>query len=257
MDGPFGSGVPEWSDREIAQQLAPVLDAVALCGAPAWISMDGLDALRTARPDAELLLYASNTAGEPTLGPVVVDAPLTGLVAWGWTVARNRLRGALNWEVDFRPGCFRDPLCSGEGQNLDATLVYRAEELGGPEGELYASWRLKALRRGAQDAALLHLLAAREPESAVRFGELMIPHALGEGPEHGFGSWPRDLQTWRAVRSELRARVRGKAAPRVLSELRPSQFELWAAPYGWALFVLTLVLLLAWIGRRLALRSRI
>lgn len=257
VDGPFGARIPGWSDPEAVRRLAPVLDAVALCGGPPWLPRAGLDELERERPDSRLLFYASNTAGEPSIGPVVVDAPLTGLVAWGWIVRRNRLRGALNWELDFRPGCHVNPRCSGEAQNLDATLVYRAEAFGGPAGHIYPSWRLKALRRGAQDVALLRRLEASAPEFAERLVRLVIPHRLGEGAREGLGAWPQDPRSWARIRAALRAELRGGGGAEPIDRLRALERPLGRAGGGWLLFVLTLVLASGWLFRRLALRPRI
>jgi hypothetical protein len=257
VDGPFGAEVPGWSDLEVAHRLSNVMDVVALCAAPPWIPREAVDLLLAQRPERRLLLYASNTAGEPTLGPVVVDAPLSGMVAWGWVVRRNRLAGALNWEVDFRPGCFADPRCSGQLQNLDANLVYRAEELGGPRGQIYPSWRLKALRRGAQDAALLQLLEAKNPAAAQSLMELVVPDAIGTGPDEGLGAWPKDPRSWDRIRARLRAELEDKAELGGLDSLRALEPAPRWRVLGAALSVLTLVLLGVWMARRLARRPGI
>lgn len=257
VDGPFGAGVAGWSDPEVVERLAPVLDAVALCGGPPWISSAGLAALAQRRPDARRLVYASNTAGEPTLAPVVIDAPVAGLVSWAWLVRKNQLAGALNWELDFRPGCYAEPMCSGEAQNLDATLLYRAEELGGPAGHLFPSWRLKALRRGAQDLALLSLLEDKDPRLAQQLVDLVAPEPLDATPGEGVGAWPVDPATWATIRRALRAELRAPGSIASVEALRAAEPAPRRFPSRPVLLVLTLALLGAWLARRLALGRRI
>ena len=92
--------------------------------------------------------------------------------------------------------------------NLDATLIYRGQEVGAAYDRPIASMRLKALRRGAQDAQLLKMFAAKDPEAARRLSKLMVPRALGDRvPETGPGAWSIDPFDWDRARGAILARL--------------------------------------------------
>ena len=175
--------------------------------------------------------YFSNTSGEPALPPTVIDAPVVGARAWGWIVARYALEGLLNWEVDYwSEQCPGNPRCSPGGQlNLEANLIFRAEAYGGPEGVPWASVRLKALRRGAQDAALLRLLEERAPDTAGLIAAAVIPHALGDQvPGQGRGAWSLDPRTYDRARDAILDRLVASEKPFPLSSIRRDPLPRWA-----------------------------
>jgi hypothetical protein len=182
------------------------------------------------------MFYASNSGGEPAIPPLVVDSTINGARAWAWIVARYGLEGALNWEVDFAEGCVRNPRCSeGGALALDALLIYRGQEVGRPAEEPIASMRLKALRRGAQDVALLALLGERDPAAAKAIAEQMIPRALGdEVSAPGKGTWPRDQAAWNRARAAILAQLAPSSAP---SQKKLPWLELIAAAIVLALFL--------------------
>lgn len=214
IDGPFAQNAEGWSDRRIVEDLAGAVDLWCACGGTPWIPWSLLSSLREDDPHEGLMFYASNSAGEPATPPLVLDAELTHARAWGWVIRRYGLAGALNWEVDFRPGCAQDPLCSTYGLNSDANLFYRGEELGRATDEPIASMRLKMLRRGAEDAALVSLLEARDAEAARALLERMVPEAMGDGHDHeGPGSWPTEGAAYDRARDEILDRLTGKVPP--------------------------------------------
>ncbi|MBK6688629.1 MAG: DUF4091 domain-containing protein [Deltaproteobacteria bacterium] len=204
VDGNFGQPIDGYDALTQAELLGPVVDLWNVHGAPYTIPFELLEHRRADRKE-QVTFYASNSSGEPAVPPLVIDAALTGARAWGWIVARYGWDGALNWEVDLREGCVEQPLCSpGRTMNLDATLIYRGHEVGAAYDRPIASMRLKALRRGAQDAQLLKMLAARDPEAARRLTQLMVPRALGDRvPETGAGAWSIDPFDWDRARNAI------------------------------------------------------
>ncbi len=239
LDGPFAQGAEGWSDARIIEELGPAIDLWAVCGGTPWIPWRKLARAREQDPREQIMFYASNSSGEPATPPVVLDAELSHLRAWGWVVKRYALAGALNWEVDFRPGCATDPLCSTYGLNTDATLIYRGEELGRGFDEPIASMRLKMLRRGAEDAALVALLEAHDPDAARDVLERIVPAAMGDGHgAEGPGSWPTEGLAYERVREEILDRLLGRP---VASAPRGAPW-VWAAAGALVLGLLSLLL---------------
>ena len=203
-------GIPElniegWDDtRQIEELGNAVVDLWNVHGAPSTIPWPLLEKRRTQHGE-RVIFYASNSGGEPAYPPLVVDAALIGARAWGWIVVRYGLDGALNWEIDSRSGCISNPRCSPGGRlNLDATLIFRGEEVGAQPNQPIASMRLKLLRRGAQDAALLALLSKRDPDRARRLTARMVPRALGDRIKDGqWGRWPLRVSAWQQAHEEL------------------------------------------------------
>jgi hypothetical protein len=211
----------------MADELGRVVDLWNVHGAPYTIPWAILETRRKTHGE-KVSVYFSNTSGEPAIPPVTIDAPIAGLRAWGWLAARYRLDGMLNWEVDFTAGCVKNPNCAPGGLNLDATLIYRGHELGEGFDEPIASMRLKMLRRGAQDAALLAMLEETDPSTARQIAEVMVPLALGDGiPNEGYGAWPQNPVTYESARAAILDRLVRKAEPLALEKIRfdrPSQF---------------------------------
>lgn len=228
VDGNFGQPIPGVSDEDQAELLGPVVDLWNAHGAPETLPWDLLVHRRDVKGE-KLMFYASNTGGEPSYPPLVLDSPLVGARAWGWLVYRYRLEGALNWEVDVGPGCVENPQCSpGGGLNLDATLIYRGEEVGAAFDQPIASMRLKVLRRGAQDAALLALLEAQNPEAAQTLVKDLIPAALGDGvPALGQGAWSVDPGAWERARQAILDRLSHEPRPLPLGAVRLDEGPPW------------------------------
>jgi hypothetical protein len=254
VDGPFGQQVEGWSDARILEELGPAVDLWAVCGGTAWSPWNQLEARRVAAPTEGVMYYASSSSGEPATPPIVLDAELAHARAWGWLVREYELAGALNWEVDFRPGCAADPQCAGFGLNSDATLIYRGEDVGRAAGEPLASMRLKQLRRGAEDAALLAMLAERDADTARAVQDLMVPAAMGDNhPPEGPGAWPVEGVAYDRARDVVLDYLMGGSSELALSAVRP---EVPSDPLrrggGWPTVLLVVgvlgVIVLAWRG---------
>lgn len=229
VDGNFGQRIEGWDDARMAEALGPVTDLWNVHGAPYTIPWGLLLRLRREEGD-KLMAYASNTSGEPSIPPLVIDAPLVGARAWGWIVGRYGLAGLLNWEVDYwAPECAGNPRCSPGGElNLEANLIFRAEDYGGPKGGAYASYRLKALRRGSQDAALLALYAEHAPDTAALIAAAVVPHALGDQvPDKGTGAWSMDPLTYQRARDALLDRLAEVHPPFPLEKIRHDPVPTW------------------------------
>lgn len=230
VDGNFGQRIQGYDDARMAEVLGPVTDLWNVHGAPWTIPWARLVKLRREQRD-RVMAYFSNTSGEPSLPPTVIDAPLVGLRAWGWIVYRYELEGLLNWEIDYwHESCPGNPRCSPGGKmNLEANLIFRAEAYGGPKGVPWASMRLKALRRGAQDAALLALLADKAPDTAGLIAAAAVPHALGDQvPGRGRGAWSFDPRTYARARDAVLDRLAGVEPPTPLATIRKDPLPRWA-----------------------------
>jgi hypothetical protein len=224
MDGGFGGDVENWP-----------FDDWNLCGGPGWMPWKALDRQLLAHPADRLFFYASSTAGEPLTPPVVLDAPLMGMRSWAWIVYRNGLSGALNWEVDYRAGCVKNPQCSEMLMNLDANLIYRGEELGESWGEPFASIRLKTLRRGAQDVALLSLLARDDPKTAGQIAARILPETLREiDPDAKYGLWPSNVKAFEMARTAILDRLAKSPTPLALDRIPETKkpVDLWRQKAG-------------------------
>jgi hypothetical protein len=222
VDGPFAQQVEGWSDARILEALGPAVDLWAVCGGTAWSPWNLLEARRVEAPTEGLMYYASSSSGEPATPPIVLDAELAHARAWGWLVREYELAGALNWEVDFRPGCAADPQCAGFGLNGDATLIYRGEDVGRATDEPLPSMRLKQLRRGAEDAALLAMLAERDADTARAVQDLMVPAAMGDNhPPEGPGAWPIEGLAYDRARDVVLDYLLGGSSHLSLAAVRP------------------------------------
>ncbi len=253
VDGVIGQTVAGWPLPRILEALGPVVDDWNLCGATPWIPWEAVTARLAAEPTERALFYASNTAGEPATPPLSVDAPIQGARAWAWIVARYGLGGAMSWEVDLTDGCVAEPTCSGDGLHLDATLIFRGEELGRATDEPIPSMRLKALRRGAQDVALWSLLEARDPGTAAAIARALVPVAMGDRqPSWGLGTWATDAESYELARRAILDRLLDRSAPLPVAAIRrPSA----PPPRSWRLGLPLLVAALAavgagWLGAR-------
>lgn len=240
VDGNFGQKIEGYDDARMAEVLDPVTDLWNVHGAPWTIPWARLVKLRRESHD-RVMVYFSNTSGEPALPPTVIDAPLVGLRAWGWIVKRYDLEGILNWEIDYwSDECPGNPRCSPGGQmNLEANLIFRAEAYGGPHGAPWPSIRLKALRRGAQDAALLSLLQQSAPDTAGLIAAAVVPNALGDQvPGTGPGAWSMDPWTYERARDAILDRLVGAAEPFPLHTIRKDPLPGWAwHPERWLMAI--------------------
>jgi len=160
----------------------------------------------------------------PSAGALIIDTDGTALRTWGWIAERYGVELWYAWEGTYyadryngggptavldNPLTFdqrkKHPGHDADWGNGDGVLVYP-----GP----WPSLRLKALRRGLQDRAILEALAACGARDVVdREVRALVPRALDEGK--GAAAWPSDEAAWEAARGRLydawRARC-GKAA---------------------------------------------
>ncbi|HEX9101495.1 MAG TPA: glycoside hydrolase domain-containing protein, partial [Polyangia bacterium] len=162
----------------------------------------------------------------PSAGSLVIDSDGTALRTWGWIAARYDVELWYAWEGTYYADRYNgggptdvldDPLTFDQRRkhardadwgNGDGVLVYPGA--GGP----WPSLRLKALRRGLQDRALLGALARCGAGDVVaRETHALVPRALDEGK--GAAAWPSDEAPWEAARARLydawRARCAGGA----------------------------------------------
>jgi hypothetical protein len=244
VDGVLGIRIEGWPDKRKLEELGPVVDIWNLHGSKNTAPVQLLE-------DRRLLgerwqFYASSSGGEPAIPPLVVDSTIAGARAWAWIVARYRMDGALNWEIDFTAGCVENVRCSeGHVLALDALLAYRGHEVGRADEEPIASMRLKALRRGAQDVALLSLLAQSDAARSRRIAERLIPRALGESWRNtGQGTWSRVQDTYEEARQEI------------LDELTGQGPNSGIRPMPWELISLGFVMAFAYVGWRILVGRR-
>ncbi len=95
----------------------------------------------------------------PRVGPNTITGELLGLRTWAVAAWRSGLSGWADWQFrkDDRKQLFYETN-DDAGRNL---YFYPGAQIG-LDDRLFASLRLKAMRRGAQDYEMLRLLAARD-----------------------------------------------------------------------------------------------
>lgn len=160
----------------------------------------------------------------PSAGSLIIDTDGTALRTWGWIAVRYGVELWYAWEGTY----YQDRYNGGGGPtnvlsdaltfdqrrkhahdadwgNGDGVLVYPGP--GGP----WPSLRLKALRRGLQDRALLLALDACGAHDVVaRETRALVPRALDEGA--GAPAWPADEAPWEAARYRLYDAWRARCA---------------------------------------------
>jgi hypothetical protein len=142
----------------------------------------------------------------PRAGSMVVDAESPGMRTWGWIAWRWKIPvwyvwDALYWRDRHNKKGTLDPA-------RDAVSFDDGDDHGNLDGVLalpgcVPTLRLAALRRGLQDRALLELAAACKPDETGKLAEQMVPRALGDAPDKGDPSWPRDEAAWEHARRRL------------------------------------------------------
>jgi hypothetical protein len=147
----------------------------------------------------------------PWAGAMVLDAAEPGTRTWGWIGFRHDIPlwyvwDAMYWRDRYNKGrdaaplhdLVAEPLTFDDGEdhgNLDGVLTY--------PGAL-PSLRLKALRRGLHDRALLDALAAcaGRPAADAIAAEL-VPTSLGTAKRGERASWPSSDDAWEAARARV------------------------------------------------------
>jgi hypothetical protein len=184
----------------------------------------------------------------PRSGTLLLDADPRGLIANGWISAAFGIERWFYWESVFwdddnsggrgRIDPFTDTETfhndEGDVALLDGLLLYPGRQEGkfaahslGFAGVL-PSLRLKAIRRGIQDAALIALAARERPDEVRRIVMDRIPRALDEAPPVEKAAWDRPDGSFAEARAALRALVTN-AAPLPAAQARASFDALAAA----------------------------
>lgn len=147
-------------------------------------------------------------SGHPAIGIHSINASGSEMRTWGIAAARYGFQGQLMWAVnlgnDDLP--FAQPSYKPEDDRFgNGVMVYPGNQLDkigfkaspGP----IASMRLKAWRRGLQDAELFFLAMQKNPQKAQRLITEIMPAALSEGRKKA--AWPSDAASWMHFRSRL------------------------------------------------------
>lgn len=148
--------------------------------------------------------------GHPNIGVHAINASGIELRTWGAIAARYGFTGTFMWAVNF--GDDEDPYAQPSYKKADdrvgnGLLVYPGAKLpliGYPSlAEPIASMRLKAWRRGNQDAELIHLAKQAGAEERVRkLLATLIPAALAEAKDKK-ASWSQNPAVWHQFHTEL------------------------------------------------------
>ena len=175
----------------------------------------------------------------PRTGVLVLDADPRGLVANGWITATMAIERWFYWESiywndDYRGGHGPvDPFVTaesfhnagGDSSLGDGVLLYPGRQQGkfaasslGTDA-VFPSIRLKAVRRGIQDAGLIALAAREQPDETARLIARALPTALDEADLARRASWETAPLSFEAGRAALRALVT-RDAPMTDTEIR-------------------------------------
>jgi len=154
-------------------------------------------------------------SGHPAIGAHSINASGIEMRSWGVIGARYGFDGQLMWAVNL--GSQSEPFAQpsykpGDDRVGNGVLVYPGHQLPQLATQLtdmdlrsspgpIPSMRLKAWRRGLQDAEIYKLAAARQPEQARALIEALVPRALAHG--QGEPSWPNDPARWIDFRVSL------------------------------------------------------
>jgi hypothetical protein len=158
---------------------------------------------------------------------LLLDADPRGLTANGWIAAVSDIERWFYWESTFWDDDNRggrgaiDPFVTAESfHNTDGdtalgdglllypgtqTTPFSAHSLGQPA--VLPSLRLKALRRGLEDAAIIALAAREHPDPTARLVAEALPAALDEAAFDRPASWATAPKRFGETRAALRALV--------------------------------------------------
>ena len=151
-------------------------------------------------------------SGHPAIGVHSINASGIEMRTWGMTAARYGFDGQFMWAVNLGSNeqPFADPTFRPDDDRFgNGVVVYPGNQLpkiGYPAtpGPM-PSIRLKAWRRGLQDAELVELVRNTAPAESVAAMEdrlaTLIPEALSEGV--GTASWSQDPADWIEFRKSL------------------------------------------------------
>jgi len=157
-------------------------------------------------------------SGHPAVGAHSINVSGIEMRTWGVIAARYGLHGNFMWAVnlgsDERP--FAEPSYKPEDDRFgNGVLVYpgnQLERIGfrnapGP----IPSMRLKAWRRGLQDAELYVLAKQKNSKTANDAILKMIPNALADAS--GKAQWPRQSAAWIDFKKALLETASGQVLP--------------------------------------------
>lgn len=213
-----GVAVGQTCAREPARQAAAI--ELIPAGAFGWRSAEA-----AAAAGKRAWIYNGHL---PQTGTLMLDADPRGLIANGWIAAAAAVERWFYWETTFwdddnagghgpiDPFTTAETFHNRDGDSAlgDGLLVYPGRQVGrfaahdlGFAGVL-PSIRLKAIRRGIEDAGIIALAARDRPEEAARIVARALPAALDEAPAGRPASWT----SFREARTALRALVTSTAA---------------------------------------------
>lgn len=140
-------------------------------------------------------------SGHPAIGAHSVNASGIDMRTWGVIGARYGFGGQFMWAVnlgnDNKP--FAEPSYKPDEDRFgNGVVVYPGNQLDKidfkPSPGPMPSMRLKAWRRGLQDAELFFLARDKNEQAADALIQAMVPQALADGK--GDASWPKDVASW-------------------------------------------------------------
>lgn len=147
-----GNGKVE-GPRDVANYLAPITGMFSIHGL--CVDMDALDPF-VKRGQTEVIFY---NGFHPRVGPNTIHGELLGFRTWAVSAWRSGLKGWADWQ--FRRDTGRQVFFEPNDDMGWTQYIYRGDAIG-LEGRVFASLRMKAMRRGAQDYEMLRLLAAKD-----------------------------------------------------------------------------------------------
>jgi hypothetical protein len=183
--------------------------------------------------------------GLPDTGALMLDADPRGLIANGWIAATMAIDRWFYWESIFWDDDNRggrgpiDPFVTAESFHNsdgdtalgDGMLLYPGRQQGRFAASslgvdvVFPSVRLKAIRRGIEDAGLIALAAREQPEETARIVARALPAALDEADENRPASWESAPLSFVAARAALRELVK-RDTPMPAQELRAAFADL-------------------------------
>lgn len=158
----------------------------------------------------------------PYTGAFSADVPLTDLRANGWIAALAGVERWFYWNATYwngwNPGGRgpRDPFAQpetfhnqhGEWGVGEGVLLYPGRQPAFPSSDfatdaVFPSMRLKAWRRGIQDAGYLELARAVDRAAAERVARSLLPRVFQEARAGEAPSWPTAPARWVTARRAL------------------------------------------------------
>jgi len=159
----------------------------------------------------------------PAAGALMLDVDPRGLIANGWIAATMAIERWFYWESIFWDDSNRggqgpiDPFVTaasfhnadGDTALSDGLLLYPGRQQGRfaasslGEAAVFPSLRLKAIRRGIQDAGLIALAAREHPEETAALVARALPAALDEAAPRTRASWEAAPLSFTAGREAL------------------------------------------------------